>query len=150
MSKIFLNIPESIEDKIMELEVEEFSSVYRAIRHLGEFRPEDFYPYFDDPYKKSNNESMSSKGGMANIIASQGGDIGMYSLSLFVNKKAIKDVFWRRHKRDFPVIAIGHTDSNKGLAHLDNDSHVSYYLFDYKNEQKNPYKDFIKDECIDE
>lgn len=124
--------------------------VYRAIRHTGDFIPEDFYPTFDDPYKKDKIESMALKGGMADIVTSHRSKTNFYSLSLFIDKRSVKDIFWRRHKRDFPVIAIGHTDSAKGIAHLDDVSHVSYYLFDYKDENLNPYRDFKEDELADE
>ena len=150
MSKIFLNIPDSVEEAISELDVEEFFAVYRAIRHTGDFVPEDFYPSFDDPYQKEKIQLTSLKGGMADIVTSHRSKTNFYSMSLFIDKRTVKDIFWRRHRRDFPVIAIGHTDSAKGIAHLDDASHVSYYLFDYKDENLNPYRDFKEDERADE
>lgn len=153
MSKVFLNIPDDIEEIINEYDEEQFFYVYRAIRHRGPLVPKDFYPTFDDVYQKESIEAARNKGGMARIVAEQAElemDPSYFAVSLSTSKNYVKYKFWRRKKEEYPIIAVGHTDKTKGKAHLDNDNHVSYYLFDYQDKKKNPYNDFEEDESIDE
>lgn len=153
MSKIFLNIPDNIEDIINCYEVEQFDCVYRAVRHKGKPVPKDFYPTFDDDEQKAEIEAALLKGGMANAVASQK-DLedkpSYYAVSLSISKEYLKDKFWRRKKTRYPSILCGHTDSAKGKAHMDDEVHVSYFLFNYEDVDCNPYNDFNEDECIDE
>lgn len=153
MSKIFLNIPDNIEEIINGYEYEQFDCVFRAVRHKGNPIPKDFYPTFDDDEQKAEIESALAKGGMAYAVASQKeleNDPSYYSVSLTISKDAIKNKFWRRKKTRYPSIVSGHTNPHKGKAHMDDDIHISYFLFDYKDVNKNPYNDFKEDESINE
>ena len=148
MSKVFLNIPEEFEKIISCYEQESFDCVYRAIRHKGDLIPEDFYPTFADEKQRESSRNFAKKGGMTRTIIEQyekKNEIGDYAVSLFTDRECIEKMFQRRNKDRFPVIAVGHTDIDKGKAHLDGNEHVSYFLFDYQNEEKNPYKDFKED-----
>lgn len=153
MSRIFLNVPDRIEDIINGYEYEQFDCVYRAIRHSGDPIPKDFYPTFDDDEQKAEIEAAMSKGDMAFVIARQKeleNNPSYYSVSLAISKDSLKDKFWRRKKTRYPSIVVGHTDPHKGKAHMEDDAHVSYFIFDYKDVDKNPYNDFKEDESVDE
>ena len=153
MSKVFLNIPDNIEETILQCESEQFTTVYRAITHTGILTPRDFYPTFDDYFQKERILIAKTKGGMAEIVASQKdytNKLDYYAVSLSTSKQSLKDKFWRRKKIIYPMIAVGHTDKDKGVSYLNGENHVSYYLFDYEDVKKNPFKDFKKDECVNE
>ena len=145
MSKIFLNIPDDIEEIIKSFEPESFNKVFRMISHTGPFKPTDFYPTFADSKQKERVEKARLKGGPANVVVSM--KTSEYGVSLSINKALLKHKF-KSHRDEYPVIASGKTDSNKGVAHLDKEEHVSYYLFNYLDETMNPYTDFEKEECV--
>ena len=152
MSRIFLNIPDNIENIINDYEEEQFFHVYHAITHLGDPFPIDFYPTFADEQQMKRIRSALNKGGMARVVVQQANNEmspKYYGVSLFISKEALANRFWRRNKDRYPGVVVGNTDLNKGKAHLDDDSHVSYYLFNYEDESKNPYKDF-SEAIIDE
>lgn len=146
MSKIFLNIPDDFENIITSYVPERFNNVYRLITHKGTLLPIDFYPTFVDTAQLERIEKAKTKGGPASVVASQvNNGIQDYSVSLIpdiiVARKALK-----KRSKVFSAIACGYTDDSKGVAHQDNSSHISYYLYDYI--VLNPYEDFSEEECI--
>lgn len=146
MAGIFKNIPEEIEKQILVLSEDDVLVAYRAVPNGNFLSPEDFYPTFAGSF----TNDMKSKGTMAQVIASQtSNDISYFSLSLSLNKDVIIEKFMRRKNKRYKAIAKGFCDKNKGLPHIDNSSHVSFYLFDYENKFKNPYNDFVIDEIYE-
>lgn len=146
MSSSFKEIPEDIAKAISSYPPEDHKPVYRAIRHSGPLEAKDFYPSFVDEKQQERRLQMSRKGGMANVISKQikpkKEDIEYYGLSLFTSLDMAKNKFQSspKFKKLFPCIAVGKTCREKGVAHKDDDCHVSYYLYDYEN--NNPFVDF--------
>lgn len=144
MSKIFKNVPQEIENDILNLSNDNITVAYRAVPNPNNLRPTDFYPTFIDDLIKRNIEETKQKGNMACVIASQSksNNVSRYSLSLLNNRDVAFNKFFRRQNKKYHGLAKGFCDNNKGVSHLDNDSHVSFYLYDYENCDKNPYNDF--------
>lgn len=150
----YLNVPEEIADKIESRE--EISSLinYRFLYQRGNPLPSDFIPTFMDEKQKEIREKRSLCGGMAKAVVSQHRKvkIGEYSVSLFIDLTKGKDQLWKNdsYKKDYPAIAVGPTNKQKGYAVQNNDYHISYFLFDYIS--NNPYNEFtiIEEAVFDE
>lgn len=150
MSKSFKNVPDEIAEEISKKVHESFAAVYRAIGHVGALEPEDFYPTFADEKNKRLAEKHRKKGGMANVIASQriAVTIETSSVSLCptfeIAEKRVKNLYWfsSEAKKNHPgiAVAVGATNEARGVSVQDNPSHISYYLYDY--EENNPCVDF--------
>ena len=139
MSKIFKNIPDFFVSQIQEEKHEDFYCVYRGIRHTHELTKEDFYPSAFDPYRQKT--ITLDKGPLYNFIARQPiSDVQHYSVSLFLSLTALRKSL--RSRNTFPSVAKGVTKKEKGVSVLDHGEHISYYLYDYENEDMSPYTDF--------
>lgn len=143
MSEIFKNVPQDIEEQILKLPCDNIDVAYRAVIFTDPLSPNDFRPSFDEGVIIENIKGMKQKGEMAETIALQSKCFGIsqYSVSLSENFEAIKHAFFK-NKKYYNGVAKGFCNKNKGIAHSDRGSHISFYLYDYENPDLNPYNDF--------
>lgn len=150
----YLNIPKEIANKFEAKEEVCYLKNYRFLYQRGKPLPTDFVPTFVDKKQQEIREKRKQCGDVAATVVSQHKKlkVGDYSVSLFIDLEAAKNIMWKNdsYKKDYPAIAVGITDQSKGYAILDKEAHVSYFLFDYIN--NNPYDDFytIEEADIDE
>lgn len=148
---MFLNIPEKFENQIVTVESGCFLGVCRGIRHLGDLSPKDFFPSFCDEEQKKAREMIRNKGeiGKAVFDFKEPSSLSECSVSLSLDLNSFKQKFWSTPSTcaAFPEVAIGNTDKSKGVANKDGKHHISYFLFDYEND--NPYVDFSVKEVVE-
>ena len=155
MSKnTFFNVPDDIVAKIEALDLHYSSNCFRALYQKGNPRPSDFLPTFVDENQKRIRESRAQCGNMAKEVVSmhKATKVGDYAVSLGLSLEDVKKKFWKNesYKKDYPAIARGSTEPKRGISVKDNESHISYFLYDYLN--NNPSSDFvtIEEAVIDE
>ena len=141
----FLNVPEGIAQKILEQPELHTESGYRGLYQKGSPKETDFLPTFVDRQQQRIREERRRCGPMAKSIVEKHKTAapGDFAVSLFCSLERIKEVLWRDDsmKKDHPAIARGPTKSSRGYAVRGKDGHISYYLFDY--EENNPCSDFV-------
>lgn len=142
----YLNVPEEIANKIEKKVDSPQSETFRFLYHTGKPNQKDFIPTFKDERQKELRERRKQLGKMANVVVEQHSpiknNISEYAVSLFSDLEKGKKILWKNDssKKDYPAIAKGPTDSDKGYTVLDKNQHISYFLFDYDN--NSPYSDF--------
>lgn len=150
----FLNVPIEIAKQIIAKEECHTNCCFRALYQKGNPKETDFFPTFVDENQKRIWEHRESCGGMAKCIVSKRKELKPddYSVSLIKTIEEAKKKFWKNdsYKKDHPAIACGFTDPLKGYPTNGNNLHISYFLYDYI--QNNPYVDFVtvEEATIDE
>lgn len=152
----YLNIPTEKADLIERKVDSPQPEAFRFLYHKGQPLKTDFIPTFMDEHQQKIREKRRQCGKMASVVVNQHKErkykLSDFSVSLFLNIEKGKEILWKDDslKKDYPAIALGFTCSGKGYSVVDNQTHLSYYLFDYVN--NNPYNDFstIEEASADE
>lgn len=147
----FLNVPDDIVAKIEEQPQSNFEVTFRLLYHKGLPEASDFLPTFVDEKQREIREKRKNCGTMANIVVShhKKPNVKDYGVSLSLSLDDAKKKFWKNaaSKKDYPAIAQGPTNPSKGYSVKDNETHVSYYLYDYVD--NNPFEEFCTIEEAD-